>query len=86
MKVIIDFIDWDVRLKITVPSRPNKGDGIYVEQFKSVKNISCDELIKELNDSSRCKVVDVVLHKVYSRFLFFKVKTFMWKIGVRVIP
>jgi len=65
MKVVIVDLEWDEPFLLNLPSRPNIGDGIYLQDCKiKCKNL---EYIEEIKHSSRFVVKDIVYGK-YQKF------------------
>jgi hypothetical protein len=65
MKVIINELNWDMPFLLNLPSRPNVGDGIWLNDLK-LKNVH-PVLMEAIKDSTRFIVTDVV----YGKFLPF---------------
>jgi hypothetical protein len=59
MKVLINFLCSDEQTVIKIDSRPNVGDGIYLDDFKELKGLS-DQMRKRIVETTRFVVTDVV--------------------------
>jgi hypothetical protein len=63
MKVLINFLCSDEQTVIKIDSRPNVGDGIYLNDFKELKGLS-ELMLKDVRDKTRFVVSDVVYGKL----------------------
>jgi hypothetical protein len=63
MKVLINFLCSDEQTLIKIASRPNLGDGIYLQDFKQLKGLS-KLMLKDVKESTRFVVADVVYGKL----------------------
>lgn len=59
MKVLINFLCSDEQTMIKIDSRPNVGDGIYLQDFKKLKGLS-KAMLKDVEEKTRFVVTDVV--------------------------
>jgi len=62
MKIYIELMCCEEETTIKIKSRPNKGDGIYLQDFKKLKGLSKSAL-KSVKNSIRFEVQDVVYGK-----------------------
>lgn len=63
MKVLINFLCSDEQTVIKIDSRPNVGDGIYLQDFDKLEGLS-ELMMNDIENKTRFVVSDVVYGKL----------------------
>ena len=63
MKVLINFLCSDEQTVIKIDSRPNVGDGIYLQDFDKLKGLS-EVMMNDIKNKTRFVISDVVYGKL----------------------